>query len=212
MASMTARQRVLASIGRRGTASAAQIGQALSMSAATVRHHLSILVGDGRVVATGATSKGKRGRPEILYRLSDRMAGENLALLSDIALKGWFGDMAESEREAAIQFIAEQLRQHIGTADNKLPAQKRMVALVDRLNQLHYRARWEAGAAGPRILFGNCPYAAIIQQHPELCTMDASMLAGEMSAQVEQLSKIRREVTGPSQCVFAVRQQPKAGD
>ncbi len=212
MASMTARQRVLASIGRRGTATAAQIGQTLSMSAATVRHHLSILVADGRVVATGATSKGKRGRPEILYRLSERVAGENLALLSDIAMRGWLGSMAESEREAAIQFIAEQLRQHIGTADNKLPAQRRMVALVDRLNQLHYRARWEAGAAGPRILFGNCPYAAIIEQHPELCTIDASMLAVEMDAQVEQLAKIQRWAAGPSQCIFAVRQQPKAGD
>lgn len=183
------------------------------MSTPTVRYHLSILVADGRIVAEGLVAGRKRGRPEILYRLSNRMAGENLSLLADIALRGWLGGKAETEQRAAIQSVAQALRQHFGAIDNKLPAQKRMVVLIERLNDLHYRARWEAGAEGPRILFGNCPYAAIIELHPELCSMDASMLAGEIGTEVEQLSKIRRGAGGPSQCTFAVRrQQPKAGD
>jgi predicted ArsR family transcriptional regulator len=42
---------------------------------------------------------------------------------------------------------------------------------------MNYHARWEAGAEGPRILFGHCPYAAIVGKHPELCEMDVSLVS-----------------------------------
>jgi predicted ArsR family transcriptional regulator len=66
------------------------------------------------------------------------------------------------------------------------------------LNQLHYQARWEAGAEGPRIILGQCPYAAVIGNHPELCRMDMSLLEGMLDTQVEQRVKL-----GPM-CIFLV--------
>ncbi len=189
-----------------------QIGKALDMSAATVRHHLSILQADGRIVAEGAAGRGKRGRPEKMYRLSDRMAGENFGVLSDIALEAWPGGLPTAEREAVIRSMAEGLAGRVGTIDKNLPAPKQVVQLIAGLNKLHYQARWEAGAEGPRLLFGHCPYAAIVERHPELCAMDASLLSAEMSADVQQLAKIERRPGGASQCVFAVRRRAKAGD
>jgi predicted ArsR family transcriptional regulator len=211
MAKMTARQRVLDHIGRRNTASAAQIGQALDMSAATVRHHLSILLADGRIVIAGATGRSRPGRPEKIYRLSDRMAGENFGVLSDIALDAWLGGLVGSRRDAAIRTMAEGIAERMGTINKNLPAPKQVVQLIAGLNRMHYQARWEAGAEGPRFLFGHCPYAAIIDRHPELCTMDASLLSGQMGADVQQLAKIYRGPGGASQCVFAVRRPSNAG-
>ena len=212
MPQMTARQRVLEYIRRRNSATATQIGQALNMAAAAVRHHLAILAADGRIVEERRQGKGKPGRPEKFYRLSDQAAGDNLAVLSDLALTHWLAAMEESARDAAIRIMADGLTERIGATENNLPATRRMVQLVEKLSELHYRARWEAGAEGPRILFGHCPYAAIIDQHPELCAMDAVTLSKVMGSSVEQLAKINRKTGEVSQCVFAVSRGPARRD
>ncbi len=205
MGRTTARQRVLEYVRRGGPITATQTGRGLGMSAATVRHHLSILCADGLILADGTAPKSNRGRPEKLYRLSDRAAGDNLTMLSDLTLTRWLAGIADEQRGEAVAVLAQGLAAQIGAIDDRLPATKRLVLLIEGLNRLHYQARWEAGAEGPRILFGHCPYAAIIDRHPELCTMDTVHLTGMLKAQVKQLSKIDRKSGDASQCVFAVR-------
>lgn len=208
MVTTTARQKILALIGRRGGASAAQIARALDMSAPAVRHHLAILRRDGRIVHDRLEPKRGRGRPEKVYRLSDRLLGENFASLSDALLDTWLGQLPASKREPALRSVGEKLAVGAGAVDRSLAASRRMVELTDRLNQLNYRAGWEAGASGPRVLLGHCPYAAIIGRHPELCAVDAAFLAKMAGAQVEQLAKLDPNAGGPTHCVFAL-QEPR---
>jgi predicted ArsR family transcriptional regulator len=82
------------------------------------------------------------------------------------------------------------------------PVAKRLNLVVEKLNQMNYHTRWEAGAGGPRILFGHCPYAAIIARHPALCKMDESLLTQLMGQPAEQLSKIGQNKS--LLCVFAI--------
>jgi predicted ArsR family transcriptional regulator len=98
----------------------------------------------------------------------------------------------------------ERLAKHLIGNDSftSQPLAKRLNLTVEKLNQMSYHARWEAGSEGPRIIFSHCPYAAIIEKHPELCRMDASMLKEWMGQSAIQLSKIGKE--GSSVCVFAV--------
>ena len=93
----------------------------------------------------------------------------------------------------------------MGEPDKNLPLPRRLADLAERLNALRYHARWEAGALGPRIVFGHCPYGEIIARHPELCIMDALMLSKEMDATAEQLSKIDRTSGTATQCLFSLR-------
>jgi predicted ArsR family transcriptional regulator len=196
---------VLAYLGQRGSASAAQVGHALNMSAATVRHHLSILVGDGRVVTSGTVLSRRAGRPQKVFRLSERVQGENLGMLADILLTAWFQELPVEKRQVVALALARELERHIGNLDASLPLPKRLSALTENLSDLHYQASWEAGALGPRILFGHCPYTAIIAQHPELCTVDAALLSAAMNADADQLAKISGSVQGATHCVFAMR-------
>ncbi|MEK6220665.1 MAG: hypothetical protein N2D54_00260, partial [Chloroflexota bacterium] len=75
---------------------------------------------------------------------------------------------------------------------------------VDRLNELKYRAHWEAHSDGARIIFGQCPYAEIIGEHPELCQMDAELLNNLIHSSVRQESKIAYYPLGPHKCVFVL--------
>jgi predicted ArsR family transcriptional regulator len=81
------------------------------------------------------------------------------------------------------------------------PFSKRPNLIVQKLNQMNYHARWEAGAGGPRIIFGHCPYAAILAGRPELCQMDAALIAGWMGGSAEPLATIR---DGNTSCIFAM--------
>ena len=82
------------------------------------------------------------------------------------------------------------------------PLARRLNLTVETLNQMNYHARWEAGSEGPRIVFGHCPYAAIIEKHPELCRMDQAMLKDFMGQPARQILKTGKE--GSSVCVFAI--------
>ncbi len=193
----TARQKVLNQLTKLGPASPRDLARALRMSDATVRHHLRVLASDGRVTPLpspqqgGPRGVGERGRPVKIYALSPALAGDNLPALTSALL-------AEST------VPMETLAKHIldASAIGNQPLTRRLTLLVEKLNAKHYQARWEAGADGPRVIFGRCPYAAVIEGHPELCQMDASLLSNSLRMDARQSAKIEK---GRGMCVFGVR-------
>jgi predicted ArsR family transcriptional regulator len=202
MAMTTARQRVLNYLKKQRSASAAQIGRGLNMSAATVRHHLSIMLGDGRIAIIGAKRSGVRGRPVKLYKLSEKYLGDNFALLSDTVLNEMLKKLSPAKQKEVIHAIAKRLALQFDENDLNFPMAKRLSLIIEKLNAYHYQARWEAGAEGPHILFAHCPYAEIIERHPELCQMDEVLLGKLMNTAAHQLAKIGTQPIGSPYCVF----------
>ena len=189
----TARQKVLAYLMKTRTTSAREIARALKMSAPTVRHHLRVLVSDGRLEMTSVRGREGRGRPEKVYSIPRAALGDNLSALSDAL---W----TEAGASVKVEALAKRLA---GDSNIKSqPVAKRLNLLVEKLNQMNYHARWEAGPQGPRILFGHCPYAAIIGKHPELCLMDAAVLKELYGDEMEQITKIENF---QGMCIFVTR-------
>jgi predicted ArsR family transcriptional regulator len=193
----TARQKILAYFAKSRTASAREISRALKMSPATVRHHLRVLTSDGRLEVTSVRERDTRGRPEKIYSLPHAALGNNLAALSD-ALLTEAGSRIQTEALAGQ--LARRLAGEAGFAAQ--PLAKRLNLTVDKFNQMNYHAHWEAGSEGPRLLFGHCPYAAILEKHPELCQMDQAMLKELMGQPARQIFRTGKD--GSSVCVFVV--------
>jgi predicted ArsR family transcriptional regulator len=189
----TARQKVLTYLTKNRTASAREISRALKMSAATVRHHLRVLTSDGRLEVDSVRPRGGKGRPEKIYSLPRAMLGDNLSVLSEALL-------TEAGSSVRVEALAKYLA---GGSDFKnQPIAKRLNLIVEKLNQMNYHARWEAGAGGPRITFGHCPYAAIIARRPELCAMDVALLKELFGDAMEQIAKIEKF---QGMCIFVTR-------
>jgi predicted ArsR family transcriptional regulator len=198
----TARQKVLVYLRKNRLASAQEIARALRVTPANIRHHLGILAADGRVAVLSERSEG-RGRPVKLYGLSGVLTGDNLAMLSDVVLEEALKNPPAAGREAWLESLAAALMEQAGLAElSALPLSKRLALAVEKLNELHYAARWEAGAEGPRLLFGQCPYAAIIDRHPELCRMDAALAEAVLGWDVQQTARIHPGAGTVSYCVF----------
>jgi len=192
----TARQKVLTYLTKNRTASAREISRSLKMSAATVRHHLRMLSSDGRLEMEAVRVRDRRGRPEKVYSLPRAALGDNLSALGDALL-------TESGSKLKMDAVAKRL---VGDADfASHPIAKRLNLVVEKLNQMNYHASWEAGAEGPQIRFGHCPYAAIVGKHPELCVMDTSLISQLISRPVlkEERSETQRSDTCPF--VFLIR-------
>ncbi|MFC2053962.1 hypothetical protein ACFLV7_06640, partial [Chloroflexota bacterium] len=79
---------------------------------------------------------------------------------------------------------------------------KRLHYTIEYLNKLIYRARWEAHSEAPRIILGYCPYANILPEHPELCSLDGYLLEELLGAPVTQISKLTTDERGIPSCTF----------
>jgi predicted ArsR family transcriptional regulator len=110
---------------------------------------------------------------------------------------------ALNEDEASrMEVLAKRLADGVDLSGQ--PTAKRLNLIVEKLNQMHYHAHWEAGAEGPRVLFGHCPYAAVVGKHPELCEMDTNLLSILASRLVLRESKPETQRSG-CPFVFLVR-------
>ena len=196
------RMRILDYLRREQTASVGDLARTLNLTGADIRHHLAILVETEMVEAIGP-KRGARGRPVQVYRLARRFSGDNLGQLAGALLAEWLEGQDPAAQQEHLQRIAGRLSSLDPAAVDE-PFPRRLAGAVARLNRLHYQARWEATAAGPRLLLGNCPYAAIVGSHPELCILDRALLQDFLGVPVRQIIKLQPNEKGLPYCEFLV--------
>lgn len=191
----TSRQKILTHLKKTRSASAREIARALKLSAPNVRHHLSVLCSDGRVEMTSIHNREGRGRPEKVYSLSEAALGDNLSALAEAVLTVAGSSLS---MEAVASLILDE-SQFAGLSMNR-----RLALIVEKLNEMHYQARWEAGPSGPRVLFGRCPYARVIEGHPEICTMDTALLRNSLARDILPLKKNEMPAKGMCPFIFQI--------
>src|SRR5689334_16846464 len=110
---VTARQKVLTYFMKTRTASAREISRALKMSTATVRHHLRVMVADGRLEISFTRGLEGRGRPEKVYSQPQSALGDNLSALGDAVL-------AEAGASVRMEALAKRLAGDCSFADQPI--------------------------------------------------------------------------------------------
>jgi predicted ArsR family transcriptional regulator len=216
----TSRQRVLEYIRFRRVVGVAELSRVLKMTPANARHHLSILQEQGLVRVVGQVPPDGKGRPAQLFSLSEQVDSNNLERLSAAAIDELMAGLELPEREVVLGRLAMRLTNipAMGEGQRAYPPVDRISDLsksnrsltqaitqtVQRLNELHYEARWEAHAQAPRLILGHCPYAAILEGHPELCRMDARLLELMSGREVAQSAKLAPDPQGGTYCLFVL--------
>jgi predicted ArsR family transcriptional regulator len=207
----TTRQRLLEHLAERRTATAAELSQTLHVTPANVRHHLSVLKAEGVVDVVGQRQGRSPGRPVQVYGLRSEISSHNLAGLAGALLKVLYENRSEDSPEAGLKALAVQLVKPEAGSGGSLS--QRLSDAVLSLNKKNYQARWEAHSTGPRLIFSHCPYAAILDDHPELCRLDALMLEEMFGMSANQLARLEVNFQGISQCIFGFQKkadiQPK---
>jgi predicted ArsR family transcriptional regulator len=207
----TSRQRVLEYVQAHYPVTAADLSRALRMTQANARHHLAILYQRGLLQPAGQRPPQGKGRPAQLYMPSEHSLGHNLAQLASALLELLEKRADPAELDSLIRALAGSLLQasDASQVESGRSMTSRLYHAVQQLNEMHYQARWEAWRGAPRVILGHCPYAAIIQRHPELCRMDAYVLEEMIDATVEQISKLAPDSKGTLHCSFRIQEGRK---
>lgn len=204
-AGLPTRERILAYMEEHHTASVQVLSRAWRLTPANIRYHLGTLLEEGmiEVVHPDPSLPAKRGRPAQYYRLSTSAAADNFSALSAALLRVLLASTCTTETEQVLRAAAEQL-----AAEAQLelrpsaPPVQHLNRSVDFLSQHGYRARWEASPDGPRVLLRACPYAAILDQHPELCQIDKFLLEALVKHPFGHTVRMNPQTGRPPACVF----------
>ena len=210
---MTVRQQVLNYVRSHRAVTAGDIARALNMTGANARHHLGILESNSLVRAVGFRPGLGRGRPAKLYSLSFSGEMNFVCQLADIVLDEFVVDVNPEVNEVHLKRLAKSLLQKYGDSETNSKADKynvritttqRLYKAISLLNTMDYNARWEARSDSPFIILGNCPYRSIIEQHPELCTVDQYLFEELLDTDVFQLEKLGIDTQGIENCLFQI--------
>jgi predicted ArsR family transcriptional regulator len=184
------------------SATAAELSLALSMTKANIQHHLKTLLKLNEIETFPNSDRivTRRGRPEVHYRIALMHEANNVLSLSD-ALLNLFQQRASASSDPTNDYALlaklffPDYRPSIQTVRNLNQA-------IQLLNGHHYLARWEAYKSGPRITFRNCPYAQLLDAHPELCKIDTVLLSHLCGVPITMESRIDLKKPG-SMCIFS---------
>jgi predicted ArsR family transcriptional regulator len=198
------RLRILNYLESHHQATAPELSLILDQTQANIRHHLNVLEKDGYIEIIGQVHSTGRGRPTNIYMLTKTAQDNALDNLASALLASLLERKNSTQRDNILKKIAKQLASTAAEPNKSITIQ--LNNAVQRLNELNYKSHWEAHASAPQIIFGRCPYAQIINQHPELCTMDHQMLQILTGADFIQVEKISRSQQGPSHCLFVLKQ------
>jgi len=195
-----ARQKILNYILEQQSATADELSKVFNVTPANIRHHLSILVGQGSLKIIGQKATSGKGRPSQIFRASQQSEQNNLEQLTDTLLSTLLGASQPEEPSVLLQDIARQLVKKY-VLDKHNPT-RRLYSSIRALNHMSYQAHWEAHIENPRIMLGHCPYLAILDHHPEICEMDSYLLKELLDRPVRQTEKLALNAKGLPECIF----------
>ncbi len=202
---VSTREKILAFLERRGTASAVELSKALKLTSANIRHHLRILQNEGVIVPLRVGQTSGRGRPAYLYALRDQQKAHNLERLCSALLQYLRSAGTSHELDMQLRSIAQELVAKKATSTT-MSITQRLIITTNILNEMSYRASWEAHREAPTIKFSHCPYASIVDSFPELCQIDRYLLETLMHLPIETLTTREISPTGETICRFRLRQ------
>ena len=194
------RQKILTYIIEQHGTTVEELSKVFHVTPANIRHHLSILADQGSISVVGQKTTLSKGRPAQIYGSRYQYDQNNLDKLSDALLCTSLCNIKQDEKNQVIDNIAIFMAAEFKT--DIINPTRRLYSAIHALNRLNYQAHWEAHIMNPRIMFGHCPYQAILKDHPELCQMDVALLEGLLNTTVRQIEKQVTNISGLSQCVF----------
>jgi DeoR family suf operon transcriptional repressor len=196
------RERILTTLASQPRSTINELAEAVGINAISVRHHLTSLEAE-RLVTADEERHGV-GRPRLVYFLTEKglerfptryLRLTNLLLdqmkesLPSTTVTGIFTQMASDMADSAMQ------KARFLNTEGKLDLVK------DLLAQEGFQVEWEKLGDQYQIHEITCPYYHIGQSHPEVCSVDQTVISKILSIPAE---KIKCVLHGDAHCTYII--------
>jgi len=197
------KDRILQTLLRKSKLTINDLAEAVGINAISVRHHLSNLEKEGLIEAE--EERHGVGRPRLVYSLTEdgmeRFPTKYLRLTTRL-----LAQMKESMPGPMVAQLFNQVAEDLAgqyAADIKdLNMEERLDFVKDLLAQEGFTVEWELKDGKYEIHEISCPYYQIGVAHPEVCTVDQTLISKMLALPV---NKVQCILNGGAHCTYVVQ-------
>jgi DeoR family suf operon transcriptional repressor len=196
------RERVLETLLSRKRCTINELAAAVDINPISVRHHITRLEADGLV--NSAEERHGVGRPRRVYILTEsgmeqfptRYLRLTMRLLEQLKETLPPQMVAKLFSQMAKDVAADYQSELVG-----LSMEQRLDILKGVLAEEGFSVDWESQGDFYQIRETNCPYFHVGQNHPEVCTVDQTLISTVLAVPAE---KVKCMLHGDSFCTYLV--------
>ena len=200
------KDRILQTLLRHPKITINQLAEAVEINPISVRHHLTNLQMEGLIEAEEV--RHGVGRPRLVYSLTqdgmERFPTKYLRLTTRL-LTQMKETMPAPMVSQLFNQIAEDLAKEYSSQIQGLSMEERLEFLKELLAQEGFTVEWEKKGSEYQIHEISCPYYQLGVAHPEVCTMDQTLISKMLALPA---NKVQCILNGGSHCTYVV--QPAA--
>jgi DeoR family transcriptional regulator, suf operon transcriptional repressor len=197
------RDRILQTLLRQPRTTINELAVAVGINPISVRHHLTNLQVEG-LVGTEEERHGV-GRPRLVYFLTEtgmeRFPTRYLRLTTRLLTQ-----MKESMPQPVVAKLFSEMADGLAdeyTSQMKgLDMEERLDLAKTLMTEEGFTIEWEKAGSQYRIHEITCPYLQIGQSHPEVCTVDQTLISRLLAVPAE---KVQCVLQGDAHCTYVVQ-------
>ena len=197
------KDRILQTLLRRPKITINELAEAVEINPISVRHHLTNLQMEGLIEA--AEVRHGVGRPRLVYSLTqdgmERFHTKYLRLTTRL-----LAQMKETMPAPVVaklfNQIAEDLASEYSSQIQGLSMEERLEFVKELLAQEGFTVEWEKKGSEYQIHEISCPYYQIGVAHPEVCTVDQTLISKMLALPA---NKVQCILDGGSHCTYVVQ-------
>jgi predicted ArsR family transcriptional regulator len=197
------KDRILQTLLRHPKVTINELAEAVEINPISVRHHLTNLQMEGLIEAEEV--RHGVGRPRLVYSLTqdgmERFPTKYLRLTTRL-----LAQMKETMPAPVVaklfNQIAEDLANEYSSQIQGLSMEERLEFVKELLAQEGFTVEWEKKGSEYQIHEISCPYYQIGVAHPEVCTVDQTLISKMLALPA---NKVQCILDGGSHCTYVVQ-------
>jgi predicted ArsR family transcriptional regulator len=206
----TTRDRILQTLLRNPHSTIIDLAEEVGINGISVRHHLTSLQAEGLV--TYQEERHGVGRPRLVYSLTEngleRFPSRYLRL-TNLLLDQLKQSLPGPVVERLFTQMASEMASDYAQKVESFTIEEKLAFIKTFLASEGFEIEWERQGDHYLIHEMSCPYLHIGQAHPEVCTMDRTIISTVLSIPT---SKIQCILNGDAHCTFSIPIAPPQED
>lgn len=196
------RERVLHTLLSKQRCTINELAAAVSINPISVRHHISKLEADGLV--TSEEQRHGVGRPRRVYYLTEKGLEKFPSRYLQLTIR-LIEQLKETMPGAMVDRLFAQMAEDVASEYesqvNGLSMEDRLDLVTNLLGSEGFTVEWEQMENEYHIREISCPYYHIGQSHPEVCSVDQTLISTMLSVPAE---KVKCVLNGDTHCTYVV--------
>lgn len=196
------RERILQTLLSHPQSTISELAETVGINAISVRHHITSLQADNLIEAEeerhgvgrprlvySLTEKGLERFPTRYLRLTNRLLDQMKEAMPPAAINNLFTSMASE--------IASDYTQQV----KNMTVEEKLEFIKDLLAQEGFSVEWEHQGKEYLIHEITCPYYHVGQAHPEVCSVDQTLISEVLSIPAQKINCVLR---GDTHCTYVI--------